>query len=64
MCAQYGDNVLPHRVEWTEIFKNDHTGVTDAKRLSRPTITTTAQNEARYRELTLKNRKVTVDKTA
>jgi hypothetical protein len=31
-CAQYGDNALSHGVvyEWTEIFKNGHTSVTDA----------------------------------
>jgi hypothetical protein len=33
LSAQYGDNMLPqHSVyEWTEMFKNDWTSVTDAK---------------------------------
>jgi hypothetical protein len=43
MCAQYGDNALSRRVlyEWTEMFKDVFTSVTDAEHLSHPTTATT-----------------------
>jgi hypothetical protein len=43
MCAQYGDNALSCRVvyEWTEMFKDGFTSVTDAEHLGRPTTATT-----------------------
>jgi hypothetical protein len=55
MCARYGDNGMPRRVvyEWTEMFKNGRTSVTDAERSGRPTTATTAQNEESARELIL-----------
>jgi hypothetical protein len=47
--------------EWTEMFKNGRTSVTEAERSGRPTTTTTTWNEERARELILQNRRVTVD---
>jgi hypothetical protein len=44
MCAQYGDNVLSHRIvyEWTEMFKKGRTSVTDAERSGRQATATTS----------------------
>ena len=38
MCAQYGDKVLSRRIvyEWSEMFENDRTSVTDAERSGHP----------------------------
>jgi hypothetical protein len=45
MCAPYGNNALSRRVvyEWTEMFKNGCTSVTDAEQLGCPN--TAAQHE-------------------
>jgi hypothetical protein len=50
--------------EWTEMFKDGCTSVTDAERSGHPTTATTAQNEGRARELILQNRRVMADKIA
>jgi hypothetical protein len=52
MCAQYGDNALPHRVvyEWNKMFENGHMSATDVECSSHPTTATTAQTEERARE--------------
>jgi hypothetical protein len=50
--------------EWIEMFKKGRTSVTDAERLGHPTTATTAQNEERAMELSLQNRRMTVDEIA
>jgi hypothetical protein len=47
--------ILSSRVvyEWTEMFKNGRTSVTDAEHSGHPTTAPTAQNEDRARELIL-----------
>jgi hypothetical protein len=43
MCARYRDNTLTCRVvyEWTEMFQNGRTRVTDAQHSGHPTTATT-----------------------
>jgi hypothetical protein len=64
MCAQYGDNALSRRVVYERIkmFKNGRRSVTDAECSGHPA--TTAQNEERAKEMSLQNRRVTVDEIA
>jgi len=57
MCAQYGDKVLSRRIvyEWSEMFENGRTSVTDAERYGHPATTTTTRNEDRTLELIREN---------
>ena len=61
MCAQYGDKVLCRRIvyEWSEMFKNGRTSVTDAERSGRPATATTTRNEERTLEPIRENRRIT-----
>jgi hypothetical protein len=49
--------------EWTEMFKNGHTSVTDAEHSGCSTTASSAQNEEIARELILQNRRVMINKT-
>ena len=66
MCAQYGDKVLSCRIvyEWTEMFENDHTIVTDAESSGRPATAMTTRNEERTLELIRENGRITVEEVA
>jgi len=66
MCAQYGDKVLCRRIvyEWTKMFENGRTSVTDAKRSGRPATATTTRNEESTLELIRENRRITVEEVA
>ena len=66
ICAQYGDKVLSRRIvyEWTEIFENSRTSVTDAERSGCPVTATTTRNEERTLELLRENRRITVEEVA
>lgn len=46
LSAQYGDSVLPQQnvYEWTDMFKNAWTSVTDEKQSGRPSKSTTEVN--------------------
>jgi len=65
MCAQYRDKVLSCRIvyEWTEMFKNGRTSVTDAEHSGRPATATNTRNE-RTMELIRENRRITVEEVA
>jgi len=66
MCAQYGDKVLSRRIvyEWTEMFENGRTSVTDAEHFGCPVTATTTRNEERTLELIRENRGITVEEVA
>jgi len=66
MCAQYGDKVLSGRIvyEWTEMFENGRTSVTDAERSGRPATATTTRNEEITLELIRENRRIIVEEVA
>jgi len=65
-CVQYGDKVLSRRIvyEWTEMFENGRTSVTDAERSGLPAIAATTRNEERTLELIGENRRITVEEVA
>ena len=66
VCAQYGDKVLSLRIvyEWTEMFENGRTSVTDAERSGCPATATTTRNEERTLEMIRENRRITVEEVA
>ena len=66
MCAQYGDEVLSHRIvyECIKMFENGRTSVTDAECSGCPVTATTMKNEERTLELIRENRRITAEEVA
>jgi hypothetical protein len=56
LCAQYGNNALPHQSvhKWIEMFKSGWTSVMDAKR---PSTSTTGDKQKEARAIILANRR-------
>jgi len=66
MCAQCWYKVLSRRIvyEWTEMFENGRTSVTDAERSGHPATAMTTRNEERTLEMIRENRRITVAEVA